>query len=428
MKPSGTRWLRFAAMLAAVVALGAIRAADPPARLVLDDGTTHEGKLVALDASQVSLDTGKVQRYPLQRLVRVELLRQPDSHAEPEVRIYLTGGSRFAGRGFRTRDDAAEWTMLDGTTIRTPLKHVAAVRFRAPSDNLDAAWRKNALGDRRKDRVIIRRSGNALDYLDGIIENVSAEVVTFRYGERTLRVPRQKLEGVAFASTGGTDERARAVAYDWHGGLWRLKDIRLVDGAFEATTLCGVTWKTRPSYFRLMSFAGLGRISLVELQPAEVKWQHFFPLPPENGEQGAVPWQEWLKKQYAVRSSTSVGADGPQPSLVLYSGTEIRYRLSEPFERFRARAVVMPSGGGSGHLRLVIEGEGKELLARVLRAGEPPFDIDVPLEGVRRLVIRVEFGRNLHIGDELRLDRPVLVKPSSRPGRTTQGRRPPSSP
>jgi hypothetical protein len=59
---------------------------------------------------------------------------------------------------------------------------------------------------------------------------------------------------------------------------------------------------------------------------------------------------------------------------------------------------------------LRILGDGKTLLERTVIQGEPPIDLQLDLQGIRRLVLIVDFGDQSDRGDNLNLCHVRLVK------------------
>jgi endo-alpha-N-acetylgalactosaminidase len=90
--------------------------------------------------------------------------------------------------------------------------------------------------------------------------------------------------------------------------------------------------------------------------------------------------------------------------LALHARTRLAYDLDGPCEEFRCVAGFDPALPPLGRVRLRILGDGKELWGRPdFRADEPPADIAVPLAGVRRLEIEVDFGADEDVCDRVHL-------------------------
>jgi hypothetical protein len=63
-----------------------------------------------------------------------------------------------------------------------------------------------------------------------------------------------------------------------------------------------------------------------------------------------------------------------------------------------------------GHVELTITGDERVLLSRTVTGREASFPIDLDLQGVRRLKILVDFGKEMDIADHLNLCDARLTK------------------
>ncbi len=96
--------------------------------------------------------------------------------------------------------------------------------------------------------------------------------------------------------------------------------------------------------------------------------------------------------------------------IALHSRTVAVYRLSGPYRRFQAIAGIDDRVRPRGNVRLIISGDGRELLAKTIAGTDAPLEIDVDLTGVRRLTIEVDFGEDLDVADHLDLCEARIVK------------------
>ena len=405
--------------MAMAVALG-----DPPVVDVatIDHGK-HHGVLERLDAASLSLRTADgATKLPLAQVAQITLKGKSPSESQPTSWIECIDGTRMPAASFQLREGKAHWELLDGSSITTSARAVRAVRFYRPAAATDRAWRDYVSQRRPTDLIVIRKTSESLDMLEGMVRAVTDESVEFEFDGQKIPVKRTKLEGIVLSAARAAERPLECMATDQHGGEWHVAELTIENGRVVLTTQSGVKWRGDPSFFSRFDFSSLGTVSLADLAPLQEDWHYIFPLPTDREDLIGL-----LKQRYAPRKGTCPATNGHSsgtggPSLVLTSGTEVTYRLPEPFESLRAQAVIAPSAGRSGHVRLVISSDGKPLFSEAITAGDPPTAVEVPLQGVRRLTIRVEFGRNLHLGDELHLCHAVLVKPSSKGNRTDRNK------
>jgi hypothetical protein len=94
----------------------------------------------------------------------------------------------------------------------------------------------------------------------------------------------------------------------------------------------------------------------------------------------------------------------------LRSRTDISYRLPRGFHRFLAVTGIEPTTNHNGDVRLIIDGDGRQLWTGRVAGGQAPQPIDLDIEGVKRLTIVVDYGDNLDTGDWLNLCNARIVK------------------
>jgi hypothetical protein len=89
--------------------------------------------------------------------------------------------------------------------------------------------------------------------------------------------------------------------------------------------------------------------------------------------------------------------------LALRSRSELTFRVPEKFRRFTAVAGIEPEVRQQGDVRLVIEGDGQVLFDEPIAGTGSPVPIDLPVTGIRRLRVLVDYGENWDTGDLLHL-------------------------
>ena len=105
-----------------------------------------------------------------------------------------------------------------------------------------------------------------------------------------------------------------------------------------------------------------------------------------------------------------LGGTQYRKGLALHGRTEFVYRLPHRFSRFRAVAGIDDAVRPGGRVRLVVRGDGRELLDAAVAGSDPPRPVDLDLTGIRRLTIVVDFGESLSTGDYLLLCNARLSK------------------
>jgi hypothetical protein len=92
-----------------------------------------------------------------------------------------------------------------------------------------------------------------------------------------------------------------------------------------------------------------------------------------------------------------------EKGLAIHSRTELIYRLAGRFRRLTAIAGIDERVRDNGHVRLVISADRRTLLDEQISGDDPPRSLDLELVGAKRLIILVDYGDSLDIGDHLNL-------------------------
>ncbi len=379
-------------------------------------GEPVRGALEELNASGVVIAAAPNAPIPWEQIASIAFVgdKTEESKAgQPAAWMRWTGGSRSAVAGFEISDDQFHATLLDGTKLEGPTSSLDAVRFYAPAPGTNQQWEELLKRPRTGDVVIVRKSAESLDLLEGVIHSVTADVVEFEFDGQKIPVRRTKLEGVAFAGRRDRPARSLGRLLDRFGGEWQLAKIESDGSMVKLETISGVRWQWRLDRLRRLELQGSNVVYLSDLEPEKVEWTSFFP---------GGRLSESFRGLFAVQKDRSLSgdplelvmADGHRrvfaKGLGIHSRTELVYRLTEPFARFHAIAGIDVAHRGRGTLQLTVMGDGRPLWSGTVRGSEPPLVLDVSLRGVRRLALLVDYGDESDAGDHLNLCEPRLVK------------------
>jgi len=166
----------------------------------LIDGSTVEGTITGWQDGMLTISTaGKFQTLAVEQIARlsrtsrrsVETATQGNSNSQTYVG--LRDGSTFKARSFKfgqpTGNNATSTMVCRSSQVTLPNKHIQYVRFREWSHALAQQWQE--LLDTRHDGdvIVIRRSAESLDYLEGIIRTITPKNVQFEFDGDTIEIP-----------------------------------------------------------------------------------------------------------------------------------------------------------------------------------------------------------------------------------------------
>lgn len=368
-----------------------------PVRITPVSGEPYRAELqnVTADGVQVAVD-GNEQTVPFSELSRIDR-REPSAIPEPSIGVGLADGSRLRVEGVAIEGSSATLTLRQQEPLTVPVKQLQWIRFRPPSPAVDDAW-LGLLGDpQANDILVIRREGDALDQVSGIVLGVDATNVRFDLGNRELPAPINRLEGIIFGGTGRPAETAIRVV-DTSGSQWAVASLESSgDGKSLELELPSGVRRTLPwEQVESLHFAGNLQLLAAE-QPVESRYDPLIELPV-----AAEKLAAWLGPR----------ADG-QRDLVLRSRSSVTYRVDPKHSTFATR--IAPDGSvaaGSGCTVRVLA-DGQPAWSETVLPADAPRGVELNLNGVRRVTLEVDYGEGearSDAGDVIRFIEPRLLQ------------------
>lgn len=386
------RWCRPVAALrrvlrAGAAALIALATGGAPARsagpvAVPVDGPPFEAALVSADAEwRFVFDTGSERRA----LEAAELVRWGDMTEPPSGPILiLADGGLVVADVFEADKDSLKADSLLLGAIRLPIEALAGIVFQFPSQRRARdALVDRVLGAEGNQDLAILDNG---DQLAGVFEGIEDDTMDFRGAPGPTRIETHRLAAISF-----NPSLRRKVAAEgprawvgWSDGTRLLVSRLETQGAAARFTPPAVDspWTARWSELRGVQVLGGRVVYLSDLEPAEYRHVPFLDL--------AWPYRRdrnveggWLR----------AGGRLYLKGLGMHSAARLSYALDGRARHFEAEAAIDDSTGGRGSARFRVFVDGREVATRkVVRGGDRPAPIAVPLAGAKRLDLVVDFA------------------------------------
>ena len=398
------KWVGFAALLlAARISLGA----QPEVQVNTLDGRTVKGTLESMTGEGIvvktadgpsTLKSGDLHSLSLSSAGE-------DSAKKPSAWVELVDGSRVPAAKFLVKDGKATISLLDGAELAVSVKQVRSVRY-SKLDEPDAEVAQvQAAGD-----LLGVRKRESVDFLEGVIGDITEEAVNFTIEGEPLGVNPSKVDSLIFAvRLAGEDGPAPfCVVEEASGALLQAKSIELKEGKVQLTLLVGGSISRPLDGVRRLDFSAGKLTYLSDLKPVSVQWTPFFDL----GKQSPALAKFLGPRFDRGREDEVMRLDGKEykKGISLTSRTEIVFKVPAQAKRFRALAGIDDGVANLGSVQLVITGDGRQLYSGKLTGKDPAAELDLDLSGVRRLAILVDFGDDLDVGDHLNLCEARIVK------------------
>ncbi len=395
-------------------------------------GPVVAGELAALDSNRLTLktDEGEVP-FAIDELFWAAPPTAPAGKPPtPEVWIDLTDGSRLLASSYTVERGVGKVRLTSDAAVNARTRAIHAVRFKSHQGEpaLADQWTKIlARQDRSADVVVVRRTVEkqlnaddqaavqkefALDYVDGVLYNVTADNVQFELDGELIDVPRSRVEGLIYYHPRGeqpADPLCRVT--DAFGSVWSAGSLTWQAEGQRLTlkTTAGVDVELAADELRRLDFS-VGKMQyLSDLEPASVEF---------TSRQSGGASDENYARLFAFKKDRALLDDGPlrvagqdyRKGLAMASRTVATYVLPEGYRRFRAIAAIDDRTAGQGNVELVLLGDGRELERHEIDAAAEPVRLDVDITNVRRLTIRADWGKYGDRNDDLDLCEARITK------------------
>jgi hypothetical protein len=405
-------------LLISLIALAAGK--DGEATIATLDGRTIVGAVQSWDEDGLSVATAEgVVKTPAGELLDVRWTRQPAEPAEG-TSVKLVDGTRIPFADFTIAKRTATFT---GTRLATPLEvpreAIRLIELRPPTPFIETALeeieRKQEPGD---SLVVSQRDSETMDYLTGVIGDVTAEKAAFEWDGDQVPVKRTKIAAMVFyqhRKASLPEAVCELTLVD--GSRVAAREVSLQSDQLHVTTPAGVELTLPLAHVARADFSAGKIVYLSDMKPAEVHWTPGLGVPEGAASARSLPRNDQsfsglpltlLWKDDVVRSRRDIRTYGK--GLAVRSRSEITYRLPDGMKRFIATAGMDPDDSGHGNVRLEVRGDDRVLWEGTVRAGETPVAIDVELNSARRLHLLVDYGEHLDFGDRLHLAEARVTK------------------
>jgi hypothetical protein len=404
-------------MLALILAM-ALSAAPPQFEIHPLSGRPPEGKplvgrLVALDARQVTIETssGRVS-LDTAKVASIEAVQKPVP-PPAKVRVDLVDGSSLAAAEYTVREGRARIVLDGDEVLELPVGEVAAVRFQTGPEAMAAQWTR-ILGLKPESDVLAVTKADNIDYHKGILHDVSEKEVRFELDGEPLDVKRSKVYGIVYyhAAAEPPPEGACTIL-DAGGSRWSARSVAFSD-KWEWTTAGGHAIRRDAEQVVAVDLSRGKIVYLSDLKAESAVYTPLFGM--EKELPGRLEFFRPRLDQNMESKPLRINGQAFPKGLCLHSRTEMVYRLPGRFSRFEAMAGIDDGVRPRGHVRLVIRGDDKILVDTTLSgidkdgSASKPQPISADLSGVRRLAILADYGEDFDVADDLDLGNARLIQ------------------
>ena len=378
--------------------------AAPQVEVVSFQGEPRVGEWRGLSDGRLNLViAGNEELVPLSEVLEVRFRGEPGKLDKPAAVVTLWDGSKLGAGQTRIIDKQLKLTSAMLGELSLSQNEVASVRFSDRFDE-DEQWVKLVEKASKSDLLVIRKE-QTLDFLDGVVVEVTDKSVKFLLDGEEVSTKREKVFGLIFARRPSSPKPPAVRLELSNGDVLMAASVAGTDKGISATTASKTEIALTLDQLKRIDFSQGKLRYLSQDSPRDVKYT--------RGIQDGPAFVQ--DRAFYAPELKPIGLRAFSRGLCIRPQTSLRYRLGGEYRRFQAIVGIDESvKDGGGDCDLTISGDGKQLVKLRMTSRDAARPIDLDVTDVVVLEIVVGFGgdaaTNVDLGDNLDLADAKLIK------------------
>lgn len=391
-------------IIMSLLVVAAARGAEPePVEVRTLTGQTIKGNLDSISEKELVIGgNGPVKMDQVVDLVFSGNQLQPgDRFADVE----LTDGSLLHCSQFTLKGNKVELKLVQGVEIKDlPLGTISYLLNDAHDAKNREEWQKLLSKRGKGDVLAIKAADGVVNPLEGTLGEGDAQGETIEFETSTGKKAKPRLDrihGMAFLRRPNEDVAPTLCkAQDLSRDLLVVAKLAMTENGYTLTTVAGVKAEFPLKSFTRWDFSKgkLTYLSDLEPRPSESSNVDFVEHYRRDKNLDGEPIRLPQKNQDGV-TSLQLFPKG----LSLHAYTELLYDIGGDYKEFKAILGVDPKVPGDSHVKITIEGDGKELLTQEMSRKDEPKPITLDVKNVKQLRIVVASAGLLDLGNHVTL-------------------------
>lgn len=343
-------------------------------------GIDAEGLKVGLEGQDRSL--------PLNSLKNLRFGNKP-SISDSGIVVTLRDGSLLEpidvlsdGKGIRMVFTAEDSVVLPANCVRT-------IQFQKLTELQQTQWRAIQESRIAGDTLVVIRSAEALDKVEGAIKEIAAEKVAFEFSQQKIDAPRAKLAGLKLFSPAVQNRRVTAVIKDVWGNSWQAHQLTSRSlASLNIELACGAGLELLTTQLMDIDFSIGSTQYVADLTPisSERLGGLTFRVPLAGSEQ--------LFGAHAVRLPQTGGS-----SLRMMGSGSVTYRIPEEYQTLTGKVYLAPDGQQFTSCAVQIKLENQTIWEGKLADLAERLEFTVKIHPDQRLQLYVQAESKFPVGD-----------------------------
>jgi hypothetical protein len=375
-------------------------------------GDPVAGSISALNSQEITL-TGKGgdTQHALDQLQSIVFAQQAAPAKNATTLITLHDGSSFHAKSITLTGEKCTLVIGETQSFICRADSIRDIQFKSLTDEALQQYQQIIAADSAEDILIVQRQSGAIDQLEGIVEAIDGKVVTFNFDGDKIPVEITKLAGIRLVKPANKQtSKSLCRITDTLNNIWQVSQLKLVaeNQELQVKTCTGESLTLNLSELHRLDFASNNILYLSDIIPEAVEWTPFL---------SGNLIRKRLSKVYEPHLDISidgtplmVGTESYSKGISIHSRTVMSLRLPDTYSKLQMDIGIDPATNGRGHVDLTILGDNKQLFQDSVAGSDKPRTLDINIVGVRRITIKVDYGKNLDIGDQLNMGDARVLK------------------
>lgn len=377
-------------------------------------GATETGTLESISTESLMMQSGgQTITVPMGDLLLITMAGAGGAAPVDPQRLILRDGSEISGTAGSRTAKAVSLTSGGLGTLEIPVEAVESIRLQADNPAFRTQWETFRKRETTKDLLIVaKRDGSGLDFLAGVVSSFNGEKLEFLLDGETVPVPLARVYGVVFGKADGAAPPAKPAGKVslGTGDQLAVKEFTTSAGHLQVITTWDQTIPVALDAVRQIDLSG-GRLTyLSDLASLDEK---FLGADPENSLLAGLATDEQQQLLFGPRRDITIQRQSKlrlrgrefSKGLCIHSKTEMSWALDQKYRSLECLAGIDDevASNGTHAVQLIIKGDDKVLLDRMISSTDEPIPVQLSVEGVSTLRVTVDYGDGESICDWLDL-------------------------
>ncbi|MFO0941291.1 MAG: hypothetical protein U0930_11030 [Pirellulales bacterium] len=343
-----------------------------------------------IDAEKLTVQVGsQTKSFPIQTLKSLQFATAAASEKSSGIVVALSDGSLINPSQVLASSQAVQLSLSPSLQISVPAANIASVRLQELNEKQATQWRAIQESRIAGDTLVVIRSTESVDKVEGSIVEINAERVLFEFNKQKIEAPRAKLAGLRFLTPSAKLQRINAVVTDVNGNSLQVSKVASASASsVELTLACGATFQLPISQLKAIDFS-VGSIKYVaELTPLAQKQANSLAL------KTPIAGVEQLFGPQPVTIPQS-----PGPSIKMLGSGSVTYRVPQEYVGLAGRVYLAPEGEQFTACSVEIRQENEVVWKGRLTHPNDRLDVSAKIVPESRLQLIVAADSSYPVGD-----------------------------